>query len=269
MVRVQYASDLHITDWTKGTAFETFITPVAPLLVIAGDICSAWEPLYTHFLAWCSRNWYKVILITGNHEYHVPETLHATMEQTDARVQSIAQLFPNVVFLQSGQSYVVPGTRIRFVGATLWSAVDTSMWEEVAAKKGDYQQTYIGTPMGLRKAHPADTTALHALHKSHITSAIAPQLHGETLIVVTHHMPTLHLLEDHFRGERWHTCYVSSDDELFTPNVKAWICGHSHRAAYYKAPSGTLCVMNARGYNTTIEQGRAIDQYSPRATINV
>ena len=50
MVQIQYASDLHITDWPKGTAFEAFLTPVAPILVIAGDICSAWNPLYNSFL---------------------------------------------------------------------------------------------------------------------------------------------------------------------------------------------------------------------------
>jgi hypothetical protein len=267
MVQIQYASDLHITDWPKGTAFETFITPVAPILVLAGDICSAWDPLYKNFLVWCSRHWHLVILITGNHEYYPYETLHATMDRTDEYIRSITP--PNVIFLQSGQSYTVPRTRLRFVGATLWSAIDPSMWQEAAEKKGDFKHILVSTPTGIRKAHPCDTTALHALHKAYLTSAIAPQQYKETLIVVTHHMPTLNLLEERFRGERWHSCYVSSDDELIVPNVKLWICGHSHRAVQWRAPSGTLCLMNARGYNKSSEQQRAEDIYNPRAVVEV
>ena len=267
MVHVQYASDLHITDWPKRTAFETFLTPVAPILVIAGDICSAWDPLYKHFLAWCSRNWHIVIFITGNHEYYPPPGTTYSLEQTEEYIRSIA--LPNTVFLQAGESYVVPGTHIRFVGATLWSAIDPVMWDEAAEKKGDFNKTFISTPMGIRKTHPSDTTALHAFHKACVRSAISPQHPRETLIVVTHHMPTMHLLETRYRGERWHSCYVSSDDELLVPNVKAWICGHSHRATQWSAPSGTVCLMNARGYNTTTEQGRTEDIYNPRAVMDI
>jgi hypothetical protein len=268
MVQIQYASDLHITDWPKGTAFETFLTPVAPILVLAGDICSAWDPLYKNFLVWCSRHWHIVILITGNHEYYPLSGHTVTIDQTDHYIRSIAP--HNVIFLQAGQSYTVPGTRLRFVGATLWSAIDPALWQEAAEKKGDYKHISIGVPMmGLRKAHPCDTTALHALHKAYLTSAIAPQQYKETLIVVTHHMPTLNLLEERFRGERWHSCYVSADDDLLAPNVKLWICGHSHRATQWRAPSGTLCLMNARGYNKPGEQQRTEDIYNLRAVVNI
>jgi hypothetical protein len=266
MVQIQYASDLHITDWPKGTAFESFLTPVAPILVLAGDICSAWDPLYKSFLAWCSRHWHLVIFITGNHEYYPPEGFLYTLDQTDTYIRSIA--LPNTIFLQAGQSYIVPGTRLRFVGATLWSAIDPVIWDEAAEKKGDFKRTYVDTPMGVRNTHPSDTTALHALHKAYLTSAISP-LQKETLVVVTHHMPTLNLLEPRFRGERWHSCYTSADDELLAPNVKVWICGHSHRATQWRSPSGTLCLMNARGYNKPTEQERAEDIYHPQSVVDV
>ena len=41
MVRIQYASDLHINDWPDQTNYENFIIPVAPVLIVAGDVCSA------------------------------------------------------------------------------------------------------------------------------------------------------------------------------------------------------------------------------------
>lgn len=270
MLKVQYASDLHIDGFPKGTPFESFLTPLSPILILAGDICSAWNPMYEHFLLWCSRHWHTVILITGNHEYHVESHEIHTIEQTDARIRELTRRMRNVAFLQSAQSYTIPGTRLRFVGATLWSAVDPALWDEAAAKKGDYKETYVQVSGTLRKTHPSDTTALHALHKALLTSAIAPHHPRETLIVVTHHMPTMNLLEPRFRGERWHSCYVSNDDDLLQPGIAVWVCGHTHRATRWQAPrGGPLCVMNARGYNQDRELNRATDVYSPTATIEL
>lgn len=270
MVRVQYASDLHINDWPKGTPFESFITPVAPILVLAGDICSAWDPLYTHFLAWCSRNWYLVIFIAGNHEYYCEPGQERSILYTDYELSRISSLFPNTHFLQNGSSYSIPGTKIRFVGSTLWSDIDPAIWGEIYGKKGDYKATFIEHyPYGLRPTHPSDICALHAFHRTYLYGAFAPVIHGETLVVITHHMPSKLLLEDHYKGEKLHTCYASNDEDLFTRNISLWICGHSHRAVRMKYPQGPYMVMNARGYNRSSELSRVVDRYNPRATVEL
>lgn len=270
MLNIQYASDLHINDWPKGTPFESFLTPVAPILILAGDICSALDPLYAHFLAWASRNWYKVILITGNHEYYCDDQQHPyTIEQIDTHIAHLVRRHDNVVFLQAGSSYVLPGTRLRFVGATLWSAIDPAIWDSVARKKGDFKATYVAHNWMVHKTHPSDLCAYHAYHKSCLRSALAPHAYDEILIVVTHHMPTLELLEPEYRHEMWRSCYASEDDDLFAPNIYAWICGHSHRAKQMIVPNGPACLMNARGYNRAEEQGRSVDVYNPRATFQV
>ena len=284
MVRIQYASDLHINDWPDQTTFENFITPIAPILVVAGDICSAFDKSYMNFLRWCSKNWIYVIIITGNHEYYELEPIKTTlsngkviegnyvphtMADIDVRIAKICKFYPNVIFLQNGASFVLPGTKIRFVGTTLWSAIDPMIHEEIQAKKGDYNATYTGTHTGIRKTTPADICALHSLQKMYLASALAPQIPGETLIVVTHHMPTLNLLEPHYRGERWHSCYASSDDELLIPSITVWICGHSHRATHWQSPSGPILVMNARGYNRVEELTRQEDTYNPAAYVDI
>lgn len=269
MVQIQYASDLHINDWAKHTPFSTFLTPAAPILVLAGDICSAWDPLYAQFLAWVSRHWQIVVLITGNHEYYCDHHGVHTMEETDAHICYLAQSHPNIAFLQNGASYIVPGTRLRFVGATYWSAIDPAIWDEIAGKKGDYKTTYTGSPYGPRKTHPSDNCARHAYQKAAVRSACAPLLYAETLIVVTHHMPTLALLEPEYRGERWHSCYATADDDMFSPNIHAWICGHSHRAVQLQVPGGPRLLMNARGYNRPHEIQRTQDVYHPRRVVEV
>ncbi len=270
MVRIQYASDLHINDWPKGTPFESFLTPVAPILVLAGDICSAWDPLYTHFLAWCSRNWYLVIFIAGNHEYYCEPGQERTIQQTEYELTRIAFLFPNTIFLQYGNSYIIPGTKIRFVGSTLWSDIDPAIWGAIAGKKGDYKATFVEHyPYGIRHTHPSDICSFHAFHKSCLFAGFIPQAHDETLVVVTHHMPSKILLEEKYRNEELHSCYASNDEDLFTRNISLWVCGHSHRAVRMKHPYGPYIVMNARGYNRASELERTTDKYNPRATVEL
>ena len=284
MVRIQYASDLHINDWPDQTNYENFIIPVAPVLIVAGDVCSALDKSYTSFLRWCSRNWKFVIIITGNHEYYKMEPVTITlsngqitqgemapmsMTNIDKFIARLTASYPNIIFLQNGASYILPGTNIRVVGATLWSAIDPMIHEEIQEKKGDYNATFTETHMGIRPTTPADICALHALQKAYLTSAIAPKQQRETIIVVTHHMPTLNMLEPHYRGERWHSCYASSDDELLAPNVSVWICGHSHRATHWQSPTGPLVIMNARGYNRIEEQTRQEDIYNPQAYFDI
>jgi 3',5'-cyclic AMP phosphodiesterase CpdA len=260
-MNIQYASDLHINDW-PGASFESFLTPVAPIVVIAGDICSAWDPLYDRFLSWISRNWHTVILIAGNHEYYCEPGQPRTIEQTDCHIASLVQKYGNIVFLQNGASYARHG--IRFVGATLWSAITPAIWSEIADTKGDHKAIYTQSGLGIRPAHPADICALHASQKSYLRSACVPQS-DETLIVVTHHIPTTLLLDEAHRNGRWRSCYASNDEDLFASNIAAWICGHGHRATQLKIPGGPLLLMNARGYNRNSEKNRTTDVYQPNS----
>lgn len=262
MLYIQYVSDLHIEEWRIGTSFYQFVTPIAPVLVIAGDICSAWKPIYKYFLDWTSRNWHTVIVVAGNHEYHCPNEPHTVFE-TDLYIRTLCK--PNVHFLQNGESYILPGTRIRFVGATLWSKVDPTIYEHVLKKK-DYIHCWM-TPF--QTLSPKDTTWFHDWQTYKLHEAIYPMIQGEILIVVTHYMPSLELLEPEYKGELIHTCYASQDEWLLRPNITAWICGHSHRATQWRSPSGVFVYMNARGYNREKELRRKVDTYNPKASIRI
>jgi hypothetical protein len=267
---IQYASDLHIDGWPPGTSPSTFITPSAPHLVLAGDICSAWDPRYFQFLKWVSKHWTTVIVIAGNHEYH--NTKRHTIKETDAHIQDYCLKRKNLIYLQCGTSYFVPGTFVRIVGSTLWCAPDLNMWKKAAKKKGDYRAIWVDDPAatrGRRKLHPSDVSFLHLINKALLAWAIQPNYAEETIVVATHYLPTKQLLEEEYRGEKWHSFYASDDDDLFESQVALWICGHGHRATRYSSPSGTLVVMNARGYNRQSEQERTVDIYDKSATQKV
>lgn len=262
MTPIQYASDLHITDFPTGTPFENFIIPSAPILVLAGDICSVWDSVFTSFLHWCSRHWNYIIFVPGNHEYYNEEGY--TMFESDVRMNYLCKQLNNIVFLQNGASYKIPNSQLRFVGATLWSNITTHIWSEAIVKKGDCNHIFTISPLGPMKLHPGIISATHALHKESIGRVII-NIQPETLIVVTHHLPTKQLLESKYVGEKWHTFYASDDDDLFYPHIQLWICGHGHRAASYISPSGVPVVMNARGYNRDEELFRDVDKYNPKA----
>jgi hypothetical protein len=267
---LQYASDLHIDGWPNNTPFESFLVPSAPFLVLAGDICSAWNPRYFQFLAWTTRNWHSVFVIAGNHEYH--NTKRHTLAETDARILEFCLKHKSLFYLQAGMSCLIPGTAIRIIGATLWCAPDPAMWKRAAKKKGDYRFIYIddpAAPKGKRRLQPSDVYGLHAIQKTLLQWATYTQAPHEQLVVVTHYLPSKSLLEPEFVGEEWHTFYASDDDDLFAPQVKLWICGHSHRSIAFKHPKGVLIAMNARGYNRESEQNRKHDIYDPRSVQKV
>jgi len=263
---VQYASDLHIDHFSD---FTHMIEPVAPVLLIAGDICSAWKPMYEDFLGWCAHRWAQVIFITGNHEYMCPEGEIHTFGETDMHIRHIAGKYSNLVFLQDGESVRILNTHVRVVGATLWSSVDPVIHSDIQTKKGDYKYTYTDTPMGLRLTTPMDICALHALHKVKLANAMATHTTGK-LILMTHHMPSLALLDPEWRHERLHTCYASADDDLFYyANLDYVVCGHSHRSIKMRLAPGVQALMNARGYNRPDELGRTTDIYSPSAVLRI
>ena len=264
-MELQYASDLHI-DHFPTSDFASLLTPVAPVLLLAGDLCSAWKPCYAAFLRWCSPRWRFIVVLAGNHEYFCDEGVVHTIDDTDKEIERVTSMLGNVVFLQNGDSVLLPGTSVRIIGATLWSAVDPAIHHAIRSK-GDYQQTYTATPFGARKTTPMDIVALHALQKACLHSALAKHS-ADQIVLMTHHLPSFSLQEEVHRGKEYSSCYASADDDLFLHRgIRVVLCGHTHRSLRRRLPGGAVAVLNARGYPK--EARRLAEAYSPRATIRL
>lgn len=73
MVKIQYASDLHLEFMENTLYLETHpLQPVADILVLAGDTGYLGDEGFVKhpFWDWASENFKEVIVIPGNHEFY-------------------------------------------------------------------------------------------------------------------------------------------------------------------------------------------------------
>lgn len=226
---------------------------------------------------WCSNVWDHVILIAGNHEYHCEPGFPHTRAETDQHIQQLCSARRNLHFLQHGASFKLPGTNYIVLGTTLYSDINRAIYKDIL-NKSDFCNSYtldtsiqplFPDKQPLRFTTPADLTRLHQQHKQALSNAIRAIPRGYKAIVVTHYMPTEHLLEPEYKTDAWRSCYASPLDSMIRHPVHLWICGHSHRQTRYTNPKNISVAMNARGYNKPKELERTQDIYSPYARVQL
>ena len=255
---IQYASDLHLEFFPETkAAFEDMLNPVAPILVLAGDIGYPGAQRTRDFVAWCSERWQHVIWVFGNHEYYalrsqkkwkeMSQSSLPTMEEREALTRVWLKALPNVHFLQA-ETIELEG--ILFFGATLWTRVSDELHAAEGDKIADFkcivaERTAEGEVVPLTNPF---RNAVHARHLEALEAAVATaEAQGKPLVVVTHHLPTQALAPAIYSGLSLNPYYSNELwDLLKSRKIGAWICGHSHGRSILEKP--TLCVLNARGY---------------------
>ena len=220
---IQYASDLHLEF--RGPPFQSLLTPVAPVLVLAGDVGRPDKPEYRNFLQYCSRNWDHTVVVAGNHEFYNDKTAIHTVKHRLGMCGTAAAEFPNVYFLQQGRK-VIDG--VAFLGATLWTDLrDAKDALTAETRMNDYR---VITEDGARPVTAAATNRWHWSDRSWLAAEIAAAAEEERpVVVVTHHLPSFQLVAARFAGAgRINAAFASNVEELMKPPVRAWISGHTH-----------------------------------------
>jgi len=209
--KLQYISDIHLEHRT--------IIPRIPAktnyLALLGDIGHPNKPLYSEFLKYCSKNWDKVILLSGNHEYMQPKY---SMKDIDDMIQSNVNKYPNITYLNN-QKLILDNHLI--LGTTLWS---------------DSTKTAPG-----HKINDLYYDSLQWL-KGNIK-----QNTNKDIVVLTHYLPSYKLIIPKYHGYKTKFQYASNLDHLIKRPVKAWLCGHSH-CQLEKYINGVYCGINTLGY---------------------
>lgn len=254
-MNIQYISDIHLEFHDKHNTGalhpDMFVTPVAPYLVLAGDIGIPDLMSYPVFLSWCSRHWKEVFLVAGNHEYYNMRCpVKTDMASKNELLQTICDGLPNVHFLNCS-SYLIPETNVRILGCTLWSDIPDCLSEKVITYTNDARQIYHLKDVPFT---PWAQSEEHKRQKQWLNQEIQKcDLTNERCLVVTHYLPSFALIHEKYKGSPLNACFASDCDDLFQPPVVAWMCGHTHTGMKILI-HGIPCLVNPHGYpNETVE----------------
>jgi hypothetical protein len=248
-LRIQYASDLHLEIGTHFVG-PALLKPVAPILVLAGDIGRPDKQSYHDIMKYCSRSWASVIIVAGNHEFYNTQPTHPTrksdtVDERLALIRSTVAEFPNVHFLERERMDI---QGVAFLGCTLWT---NAMLNAGLAQSSMNDYRLISND-GVGPVTPAETTAWHMRDQAWLTTELAACAATETpAVVVTHHLPSYDFIASRYAGSPMNFCFASSCDYLLRPPVRAWIAGHTHTAVHRHWTVGADVihgVVNPRGY---------------------
>ena len=244
LVTFHLVSDVHL-EFDDTFRISSPSGPGLHVCLLAGDIGHPTRPHYGEFLRDTKSKFDHVVVVAGNHEYYSKKKggHHAKVEEVlEAARQSAVSA--GCVFLER-ESYVIPldELKVTILGATLWSHIDPKDFD--AAKQGlnDFKRIYHGngkfwTPGTYNNWHRRDVEWLERE---------IDDRRDEILVVMTHHCPTIRVIDPVYHDHPLNSCFVTDLERLFSENVKLWACGHSHKRGIAKV-NGSLCALNPRGY---------------------
>jgi predicted phosphohydrolase len=219
-MRIRYLSDLH-TEFYNLLSLNRMLMRIRPstqneVCVCAGDIGNIANEksrkLYEITINYLSKNFEKVFIINGNHEYYNSKGL--TIEEIDEQMASYFY-WPNVHWLNNS-TYIYNG--VNFIGTTLWTHVDE------------------GVPqINDTKCIPKLTRDVYNQHHQRCRAWLRSQvpLTGKN-VIITHHMPSPQLVAPKYAGceiNPWFYCNMEKFIENNKDHIACWIYGHTHQAS--------------------------------------
>ena len=225
-----------------------------------GDIGYPTKDNYKEFIKYCSNNFKKVFLITGNHEYYCTRDNDLTINQVDNMIEDIVSNYDNVYFLNN--SYY-EFDDIVILGTTLWSYIDESKYDLIKYYINDYNwikkcdnKTFcsIGElKMDKTLCLPKDTTLMHNINVKWIKDMLKENK-DKQIIILTHHLPSYKAIHPKYKSYSSNCAFASDLDDIMEEyqNIKYWFYGHTHTTTEFKLFS-TLCASNPCGYKYTCD----------------
>jgi predicted phosphodiesterase len=217
------------------------------LVLLAGDVDSKHRGVgYANILA--GYLGVPVVYVAGNHEFYGSHLgLPFELERAAAQMHG-------VFYLENSRiEFEMKGRHVVVLGATLWT--DFALlgqqerercMQEAEQTMSDYQAIHVNPPGRLLR--PADTAELHAASRAWLEQQLAEVDADATVIVVTHHAPSLQSVALHERAAPISAAYASNLEAMLQrcgPHL--WVHGHTHCRADYRVAS-TRVVSNPCGY---------------------
>lgn len=218
--KVQIASDLHIEYKNNDIPNPLdYITPVAPNLILAGDIGTfyKYKQLFG-FLSLLSPMFSHIIYVLGNHEYYKPKQSEGEEDITPLTIGDIKKL-SNQIQNEISNLWILDNSTVRIgdywiIGSTLWSDIKVNLPKHIVKIYGMTTDIYYTKFQNSIKF---------------ITDEVEKcKNRGLKAIVVTHYLPSFNLLPDSKHNQRYISLYTSNLDHMINPPIDTWIAGHIH-----------------------------------------
>ncbi|MBN1340523.1 MAG: metallophosphoesterase [Bacteroidales bacterium] len=240
-MKIQIISDLHLEfpenrEWLKSNP----LIPVADILLMAGDIiCDKYKKKARFFYDQITKDFSFIISTMGNHEFYKGIIDYAYPMYKSRIAENFIRL--------NNLSHVIED--VKYIVSVLWSWVPEEKKEIISCYMNDYRlishQNMDGEKYPLSVE---DTNRYHRLSVQFIKEELAKPFNGKT-VVMTHHLPGYDCIPDSMKGHELNSAYASDLSELIlsNPQIKYWICGHSHDFNITKIGE-TLIIRNPLGY---------------------
>jgi Icc-related predicted phosphoesterase len=218
-MKVQIFSDLHLEGFRDPNIIWEYVTPQAPVAVVAGDINSR---EFEHTCNIIASKFEHVIVVLGNHEWYKKDISWRPDQ---------SKLADNVHVLNQG---VYEHDDVVFIGATLWSDFKNQDWFVMDGAKRGINDFHI-IRNGAHNFTPHLASDFHRKDKQYLQMMINKfaDHDDKKIVVVTHFMPSYQCVNERWRrnpGTDTLNYYFSANcDDMFDPDkINLWICGHTH-----------------------------------------
>jgi predicted phosphodiesterase len=242
-IQFQYFSDVH-TEMLKSNPKKILkldIQPLAPYLILAGDIGDPFSQVYYDFLEMLAKKFEKIFLISGNHEYYETNCARHLliyekewMDKVDEKIRAVCDAIGKVVYLQD-EVYDMEGSDISIFGATFWSDIRSEERMNILYSLMDYQKI-PGFDIGKGIAKHKRSCGLLERHIA--------ERSDRRFIVISHHLPSYELIDDRYKRMCMciNSAYATDIAVAAHPNIVAWVAGHTHipiqKRKFYVNPIG-------------------------------
>lgn len=252
-MKFRVISDLHI-DINHNKDMTLYEIQQKCFTLVCGDISG--DPITdVHWLE-CDTNMHGAF-IAGNHIVY--NTRRKSIQDLQNELRTI---YPNTLDNSSRWKYlekdyiVFEDEKIVIFGATLWTDFNVGhpdrYFNMSVAKSymNDYRFGIYKTEDGATLPMCPEFCAQEFDNTIKALEDVCNKFKDYTIIVMTHHCPSMQSISSYYRNHKCNGAYVSNLEDfiLSHPNIKAWCCGHVHSPHTYSVGQCQV-IANPHGYN--------------------
>jgi len=252
-MKIQYASDLHL-EFPQNSKYliNNPLKVTGDILILAGDIhvFNSKTFLTDPFWDWASKNYKKVIVGFGNHEFYGGYDLSNMKDGFQYKIRDNVYYYYNCVISINDIDIII---------SPLWSHISEKNEDIISSTFNDFRLIKMGenilTVQDYNKEHEK---CLNFIKKAMNESK------AKTKIIVTHHVPSSLLYTEESDLDIEEGTTVDLTDYIKNCGAKYWIFGHSHQNVDEVTIGETRCLCNHVGYvmndeESTFDNSKYID----------